>query len=115
MGVSTAGCADTCTSRPSWAAIRFTPASASRESALWRALHVLPAAEYISDKIHNLPHVLEERKKANTKQMSLERIRQKETIWLGEQAKLTAENMQVRAYLHRVVQIKKRQAGVFCR
>ena len=28
----------------SWVAIRFTPASASRESALWRALHVLPAA-----------------------------------------------------------------------
>ena len=66
---------------------------------------------YISDKIHNLPHELEQRKKANTKQMSLERIRQKETTWLGEQAKLTAENMQMRAYLHRVVQIKKRQRG----
>ena len=35
--------------------------------------------------------------------------------WLGEQAKLTAENMQMRAYLHRVVQIKKRQrGGIFC-
>ena len=43
--------------------------------------------------------------------MSLERIRQKEKTWLGEQAKLTAENMQMRAYLHRVVQIKKRQRG----
>ena len=68
--------------------------------------------EYISDKIHNLPDELEQRKKASTKQqMSLERIRQKEKTWLGEQAKLTAENMQMRAYLHRVVQIKKRQRG----
>ena len=41
MGVSTAGCADTCTSRPSWAAICFTAAPASRESALWRAMHVM--------------------------------------------------------------------------
>jgi len=69
--------------------------------------------EYISDKIHNLPHELEQCKKANTKQMSLERIRQKEKTWLGEQAKLTAENMQMRAYLHRVVQIKKRQREGF--
>ena len=68
--------------------------------------------EYISDRIHNLPHELEQRKKANTKQMSLERIRQKENTWLGEQAKLTAENMQMRSYLHRVMQIKKRQRGV---
>ena len=67
--------------------------------------------EYISTKIHNLPHVLEERKKANTKQMSLERIRQKETTWLGEQAKLTAENIQMRACLQRVVENRKRQRG----
>ena len=39
--------------------------------------------EYISDKIHNLPHELEQRKKANTKQMSLERIRQKEKNLAG--------------------------------
>ena len=69
--------------------------------------------EYISNKIHNLPHELEQHKKANSKQMSLERIRQKETTWLrkGEQAKLTAENIQMRAYLQRAVQIKKRQRG----
>ena len=68
--------------------------------------------EYISDKIHNLPDELEQRKKASTKQqMSLERIRQKEKTWLGEQAKLTAENMQMRAYLQRIVQMKKRQLG----
>ena len=67
--------------------------------------------QYISTKIHNLPHVLEERKKANTRQMTLERIRQKETTWFGEQAKLTAENIQMRAYLQRVVETRKRQRG----
>ena len=40
--------------------------------------------EYISEKIHNLPHELEQRKKASTKQqMSLERIRQKEKNLAG--------------------------------
>ena len=40
--------------------------------------------EYISDKIHNLPDELEQRKKASTKQqMSLERIRQKEKNLAG--------------------------------
>ena len=41
---------------------------------------------------------------------SSESVKKKKN-WLGEQAKLTAENMQMRAYLHRVVQIKKRQRG----
>ena len=40
--------------------------------------------EYISDKIHNLPDELEQRKKASTKQqMSLGRIRQKEKNLAG--------------------------------
>ena len=67
--------------------------------------------QYISTKIHNLPHVLEERKKANTQQMTLERIRQKEKTWLGEQAKLTAENIQIAAYLQRIAETRKRQRG----
>ena len=70
--------------------------------------------EYISDKIHNLPDELEQRKKANAKQMSLSKIRHKEEIWLGQQAKLTFQNNALRAYMERVtVEVKKlkRQRG----
>ena len=70
--------------------------------------------EYISDRIHNLPHELEQRKKANAKQMSLSKIRHKEEIWLGQQAKLTFQNNALRAYMERVtVEVKKlkRQRG----
>ena len=73
--------------------------------------------EYISDKIHNLPDELEQRKKASTKQqMSLERIRQKEKNpgWVSK------PNSQLRTCrcAHTCTgscKSKSVSAGVFCR